>query len=224
MMYGFLHFEGASSCAWRTWTSASCWRSTRRKAPCASRGSVRSSSMPWPWACCASRSSRRSGQAAARALFTRFAFAHGWRMAEALCSGFHLGQRQRLAQRGRAHPHAPGAHPPGSSARRIRSPRKVPPWRPPTKPSSTGCTWAGRRLRSAGHSLGLPAGTSAARRAQRIYVLEDRCIGQGHETCHFHARTREQLGRRAGASPALLRAGREPRRGPAPDHRASHSG
>jgi DNA-binding NtrC family response regulator len=133
------------------------------------------------------------GQAAARALFTRFAFAHGWRMAEALCSGFQwdsvsdwrnagglIHMLQGLIRL------APGASDPLSAEGATLA---------ASYEAEQHRLHLGRAKAPVCWSLsGFASGYLSRTEGTRIYVLEDRCIGQGHEACHFHAKTREQWG------------------------------
>ena len=59
------------------------------------------------------------GLTTARAILTRFGFVQGWRMAEAMQDLVQVGERGRLAPRGRAHPHARGDVPPGAGQPRL---------------------------------------------------------------------------------------------------------
>jgi two-component system response regulator HydG len=133
------------------------------------------------------------GQAAARALFTRFAFAHGWRMAEALCSGFQwdsvsdwrnagglIHMLQGLIRL------APGASDPFSPEGATME---------ASYEAEQHRLHLGRAQAPVCWSLsGFASGYLSRTEGTRIYVLEDRCIGQGHTTCRFRARTREQWG------------------------------
>jgi DNA-binding NtrC family response regulator len=133
------------------------------------------------------------GQSAARALFTRFAFAHGWRMAEALCSGYQwdsvddwrnagglIHMLQGLIRL------APGASDPFSPEGATME---------ASYEAEQHRLHLGRAQAPVCWSLsGFASGYLSRTEGTPIYVLEDRCIGQGNQTCHFHARTREQWG------------------------------
>ncbi len=126
------------------------------------------------------------GQAAGRALFTRFAFAHGWRMAEALCSGYQwdsvndwrnagglIHMLQGLIRL------APGASDPFSAEGATME---------ASYEAEQHRLHMGRAQEPVCWSLsGFASGYLSRTEGTRIYVLEDRCIGQGHETCHVHA-------------------------------------
>jgi two-component system response regulator HydG len=133
------------------------------------------------------------GPTATRALFTRFGFVHGWRMAEALCSGFTwdsvddwrnaggvIHMLQGLIRL------APGASDPFSpeGATMVASfeaeQHRLHLWRADEPVCWTLC--------------GFASGYLSRTEGTRIYVLEDRCIGCGADTCHFRARTREGWG------------------------------
>jgi len=133
------------------------------------------------------------GQAAARALFTRFAFAHGWRMAEALCSGYKWDSVNDWRNAGglihmlqgliRLAPHA--SDPFSEEGATMEASYEAEQHRLHLGRSETPVCWS---------LSGFASGYLSRTEGTRIYVLEDRCIGQGHETCHFHAKTREQWG------------------------------
>jgi two-component system response regulator HydG len=133
------------------------------------------------------------GQAAARALFTRFAFAHGWRMAEALCSGFQWDSVTDWRNAGglihmlqgliRLAPHAPD--PFSEEGATMEASYEAEQHRLHLGRAENPVCWS---------LSGFASGYLSRTEGTRIYVLEDRCIGQGHETCHFHAKTREQWG------------------------------
>ena len=133
------------------------------------------------------------GQAAARALFTRFAFAHGWRMAEALCSGFQWDSVNDWRNAGglihmlqgliRLAPHA--SDPFSEEGATMEASYEAEQHRLHLGRSEDPVCWS---------LSGFASGYLSRTEGTRIYVLEDRCIGQGHETCHFHAKTREQWG------------------------------
>ncbi|KFE62389.1 sigma-54-dependent Fis family transcriptional regulator [Hyalangium minutum] len=133
------------------------------------------------------------GPSAARVIFTRFSFAHGWRMAEALCSRFTWDSARdwRFAG-GLIHTLqglirlAPGAEDPFS----------------PEGATMEASYEAEQHLLHAGRSdtpvcwtlCGFASGYLSRVEGERIYVLEDRCIGRGDAVCHFHAKTREGWG------------------------------
>ena len=93
------------------------------------------------------------GLTAARAVLTRFGYAHGWRVAETLRKGFPVGQRRRVARRRRAPsydsgPRARGGDTRLAQQRRAQAPKASGTIR--TRPSSICCISARRTSRSAG--------------------------------------------------------------------------
>ncbi|QSQ27156.1 sigma 54-interacting transcriptional regulator [Pyxidicoccus parkwayensis] len=133
------------------------------------------------------------GAAAARAVLTRFAFAHGWRMAEALCSGFtwertedwrHAGgvihRLQGLIQL------VPGAEDPFSSeGARLEASYEAEQHRLHVGRAEAPVCWT---------LTGFASGYLSRTEGHPIYVLEDRCLGRGDVECRFRARTREAWG------------------------------
>ncbi len=133
------------------------------------------------------------GLNAARAVLTQFGFAHGWRMAEAMQKEFVWINNDEWRRAG------PRIHTLGGLFR--------------TKPGSEDpLTKKGAMLLASyeaeqhllhfGRSnspvcwtiCGLMSGYISRTTNQEIYVLEDRCLGQGHAACHFLGRTREEWG------------------------------
>ena len=133
------------------------------------------------------------GLNAARAVLTQFGFAHGWRMAEAMQKEFVWINNDEWRRAG------PRIHTLGGLFR--------------TKPGSEdpltrkGATLlasyeAEQHLLHYGRShspvcwtiCGLMSGYISRTTNQEIYVLEDRCLGEGHAACHFLGRTREEWG------------------------------
>ncbi|HZI12420.1 MAG TPA: sigma 54-interacting transcriptional regulator [Myxococcus sp.] len=133
------------------------------------------------------------GATAARAVFTRFAFAHGWRMAEALCSGF-AWERQEDWRNAGGLIHklqglirlAPGAEDPFSpegallEASYEAEQHRLHLWR-----AEAPVCWT---------QTGFASGYLSRTEGRLIYVLEDRCLGRGDAACRFRARTREEWG------------------------------
>ncbi len=133
------------------------------------------------------------GPAAARAVFTRFSFAHGWRMAEALCSSFTwdsvgdwrdagglIHMLQGLIRL------SPGAADPFSvEGATMEFSYEAEQHRLHLGRSDEPVCWT---------LCGFASGYLSRTEGEPIYVLEDRCIGKGDETCHFHAKTRAGWG------------------------------
>src|SRR5512145_1787882 len=133
------------------------------------------------------------GLNAARAVLTQFGFAHGWRMAEAMRSEFKWSSKDDLRLAG------PRIHAleglfrvePGSSD--PLSKRGV---------MLLASYEAEQHLLHFGRSddpvcwtiCGLTSGYISASSGREIYVLEDRCLGNGRAACHLIGRTREDWG------------------------------
>jgi two-component system response regulator HydG len=132
------------------------------------------------------------GHAAARALLTRLGFAHGWRMAEAMQSRCARGDHDWREAGGLVHTLQ------GYILLDARSAGPL---------SAQGATLA-RSYEAEQHLLvlgradepvcwtlsGLASGYMSRAEGTPIYVLEDRCVGQGDAACHFAGRTAEQWG------------------------------
>ena len=99
------------------------------------------------------------GLTGARAVLTRFGFAHGWRMAEALRTGFKWKSEAEWRDGRSAHPHAAGTGPHPAGGQRSALARRASPWRTRTRRSSTCCTWGERRRPCAGRCAASPAAT-----------------------------------------------------------------
>jgi two-component system response regulator HydG len=133
------------------------------------------------------------GPPAARAIFTRFGFAHGWRMAEALCSSFLWDSvNDWRAAGGVIHTLqglirlVPGAEDPFSSEGATMK---------ASYEAEQHLLHVGRSKEPVCWTLcGFASGYLSRTETERIYVLEDRCIGRGDETCHFRAKTRQDWG------------------------------
>ena len=133
------------------------------------------------------------GLNAARAVLTQFGFAHGWRMAEAMQKEFVWTNNDEWRRAG-SKIHTLGGlfrTKPGSED-------------PLTKKGAMllASYEAEQHLLHFGRSnspvcwtiCGLMSGYISRTTNQEIYVLEDRCLGQGHAACHFLGRTREEWG------------------------------
>jgi hypothetical protein len=133
------------------------------------------------------------GLTAARAVLTQFGFAHGWRMAMALQEEFNWANNEdwRLA--------GPRVHELGGLFR-IQPGSED----PLTKMGAMllESYEAEQHLLHFGRSdspvcwtiCGLTSGYISHTTGKEIYVLEDRCLGQGHAACHLIGRTREEWG------------------------------
>ncbi|MBU2552633.1 MAG: sigma 54-interacting transcriptional regulator, partial [Proteobacteria bacterium] len=133
------------------------------------------------------------GLTAARAVLTQFGFAHGWRMATAMQQEFKWANNEewRLA--------APRIHTLGGLFR-IQPGSED----PLTKNGAMllASYEAEQHLLQFGRSnspvcwtiCGLTSGYISHATGKEIYVLEDRCLGQGHAACRLLGRTREEWG------------------------------
>jgi len=133
------------------------------------------------------------GYAAARSLFTRLGYAHGWRMAEAMRTEFTWDSLDEWRAAGaRIHTLAGHIHfAPGSG-----------------NPFSPGGATVDASYEAEQHQLHLGrsespvcwtlAGTASGYlshvEGKPIYLLEDRCMGKGDAVCRFRARTLEEWG------------------------------
>ncbi len=133
------------------------------------------------------------GYAAARALFTRFGFAHGWRMAEAM--------RSELTWDSPAEWRAAGA--------RIHTLQGHIHFVPGCgDPFSPGGATVDASYEAEQHQLhlgraeapvcwtlaGAASGYLSRAEGKPVYLLEDRCMGKGDAVCRFRARTLEEWG------------------------------
>jgi two-component system response regulator HydG len=147
------------------------------------------------------------GLTAARAVLTQFGFAHGWRMAEAMKKEFVWASDDEWRRAG------PRIHTLGGLFR--------------IQPGSEGpLTKKGAMLLASyeaeqhllhfGRSdapvcwtiCGLMSGYISRTTGKEIYVLEDRCLGEGHAGCHFLGRTREEWGQERAEDLAFFDSGR----------------
>lgn len=131
------------------------------------------------------------GLIATRAVLTQFGFAHGWRMAEALRKHFGWSSEAQWRQAGpRIHAleglfrGQPGCEDPLSA-------------KGATLLSSYEAEQHLLHLGRADSPVcwtisGLISGYLSCATGKEIFVLEDRCLGQGHAACHLLGRTREQ--------------------------------
>jgi len=133
------------------------------------------------------------GLTAARAVLTQFGFAHGWRMAEAMQREFNWASHEEWRRAGSRICGLEGLFrtQPGSED-------------PLTKKGAMllASYEAEQHLLHFGRSdsavcwtiCGLMSGFGSHTAGTEIYVLEDRCLGQGHAGCHLLGRTREDWG------------------------------
>ena len=147
------------------------------------------------------------GLTAARAVLTQFGFAHGWRMAEAMKKEFVWTNDDEWRRAG-PHIHTLGGLfrvQPGSGD-------------PLTKKGAMvlASYEAEQHLLHFGRSdspvcwtiCGLMSGYISRTTGKEIYVLEDRCLGEGHAACHFLGRTREEWGKERAEDLAFFDSGR----------------
>jgi two-component system response regulator HydG len=133
------------------------------------------------------------GALAARTVLTQFGFAHGWRTAEAMQSDFKWDSPEDWIRAGsRIHALeglfqiAPGSDDPQS----------------PDGVMFVASYEAEQHLLHFGRAdapvcwtiSGLTSGYLSRSTGKEIYVLEDRCMGQGDAACHLFGRTREEWG------------------------------
>jgi two-component system, NtrC family, response regulator HydG len=137
------------------------------------------------------------GMAAARGIFTRFGFAHGWRTAETMREAFPWDSEQDWRRAGgRLHTlqglvlFEPVSHEPGD----------------PSAPFAEA-TWrhsyeAEQHLLHHGQAdepvcwtlTGFASGYLSFTNGRKILCLEDRCVGKGDATCHMIGKSREEWG------------------------------
>ena len=133
------------------------------------------------------------GLTAARAVLTQFGFAHGWRMAAAMQQEFKWANNEEWR---RAGPHIHTLEglfrtQPGSEDPRTKRGAML-----------LASYEAEQHLLHFGRSdsavcwtiCGLMSGYVSHTAGKEVYVLEDRCLGEGHAACHLSGRTREEWG------------------------------
>jgi two-component system response regulator HydG len=133
------------------------------------------------------------GHAAARGVFTRFGFAHGWRMAEAMRSELTWDSPDEWRAAGarvhtlQGHIHfAPGGQDPFSpGGATVDASYEAEQHQLHLGRSDSPVCWA---------LAGAASGYLSRAEEKPIYVLEDRCMGKGDAVCRFRARTLEQWG------------------------------
>ncbi|MDF1566362.1 MAG: sigma-54-dependent Fis family transcriptional regulator [Deltaproteobacteria bacterium] len=133
------------------------------------------------------------GLTAARAVLTQFGFAHGWRMAEAMKRGIKWSSDDEWR---RAGPHLyaleglfcaqPGIDDPlGTKGAVLLASYEAEQHLLHFGRSDSAVCWT---------ICGLLSGYGSQAAGEEIYVLEERCLGQGHAACHILGRTREEWG------------------------------
>jgi len=133
------------------------------------------------------------GLTAARAVLTQFGFAHGWRMAAAARKEFEW-ETEEAWRRAAAHICAleglffaePSADDPQTErGLTLRASYEAEQHLLHFGQADSAVCWT---------LSGLMSGYSSHAAGKEIYVLEDRCLGQGHAACHLVGRTRVQWG------------------------------
>ena len=133
------------------------------------------------------------GLTAARAVLTQFGFAHGWRMAKALQKEFEWETNEEWR---RAGPRVytleglfsaqPGTEDPlTKEGAMLLASYEAEQHLLHFGRSDSGVCWT---------ICGLMSGYLSHTASKEIYVLEDRCLGEGHAGCHLLGRTREEWG------------------------------
>lgn len=133
------------------------------------------------------------GLAAARAVLTQFGFAHGWRMAEAAKSQFRWesDEQWRLAGpklctlEGLFVTLAEQTCPLGETGAMLLASYEAEQHLLHLGQADSAVCWT---------ICGLMSGYLSHTEGREIFVLEDRCLGQGHASCHLVGRTREEWG------------------------------
>jgi DNA-binding NtrC family response regulator len=150
---------------------------------------------------------RNFGLTAARAVLTQFGFAHGWRMAAAAQREFKWADHDEWRRAGSRLYTLEGLFraQPGSED-------------PLTKKGAMllASYEAEQHLLHFGRSdsavcwtiSGLLSGYVSHTAGAEIYVLEDRCLGEGHAACHLLGRTREEWGEEHAEALAFFDSGR----------------
>ena len=133
------------------------------------------------------------GVTATRTVLTQFGFAHGWRMAEAMQAEFkwdsseewqHAGTRIHTLE-GLFHVEAGSEGPLSKTGVAIMASYEAEQHLLHFGRSDVPVCWT---------ICGLTSGYLSRSCGHEIYVLEDRCVGQGDAACHLMGRTREEWG------------------------------
>jgi DNA-binding NtrC family response regulator len=133
------------------------------------------------------------GLTAARTVLTQFGFAHGWRMAEAMQSEFkwdnstdlRLAGTRLHALEGLFRVASGGADPMAREGVMVAASYEAEQHLLHFGRSDNTVCWT---------ICGLISGYLSQVTGQEIFVLEDRCLGQGNAGCHLIGRTREEWG------------------------------
>jgi hypothetical protein len=147
------------------------------------------------------------GLTAARAVLTQFGFAHGWRMATALRREFEWETDEEWR---RAGPHVytleglfrtqPGGEDPlTKKGAMLLASYEAEQHLLHFGRSDSGVCWT---------ICGLMSGYLSHTAGKEIYVLEDRCLGEGHAACHLLGRTSEEWGDEHAGELAFFDSGR----------------
>ncbi|HEX4336911.1 MAG TPA: sigma-54-dependent Fis family transcriptional regulator [Polyangiaceae bacterium] len=133
------------------------------------------------------------GLTAARTVLTQFGFAHGWRMAEAMKSEFEWNSDDEWRRAGSRIHTLQGLFSTGPGSDGPLSANGV---------MLVASYEAEQHLLHLGLAdapicwtiCGLTSGYLSRTSGKELFVLEDRCLGQGHAGCHLRGRTRDEWG------------------------------
>lgn len=133
------------------------------------------------------------GLIAARAVLTQFGFAHGWRMAATMQEEFRWANDEEWRRAGSRLCTLEGLFDIQSGTEDPLAKQGM---------VLLACYEAEQHLLHLGRSdsavcwtiCGLMSGYVSHIAGEEVYVLEDRCLGEGHAACHLLGRTREQWG------------------------------
>jgi two-component system response regulator HydG len=147
------------------------------------------------------------GLTAARAVLTQFGFAHGWRMAEAMQKEFKWASDEEWRSagpriytlQGLFHTQPGGEDPLAKKGAALLASYEAEQHLLHFGRSDSGVCWT---------ICGLMSGYASHTTGEEIYVLEDRCLGEGHAACHLQGRTRQQWGNEHAEELAFFNAGR----------------
>jgi two-component system, NtrC family, response regulator HydG len=132
------------------------------------------------------------GLAAARTVLTQFGFAHGWRMADAMAADFKWDSQAdwrnagpRLQMLSGLFMIESGGDPLSKAGSVLLASYEAEQHLLHFGRADTPVCWT---------ISGLTSGYVSRAAGHEVYVLEDRCMGQGDAACHMFARTREEWG------------------------------